>query len=112
MAALHPIFHRPDLRLVDTNCYLLRRDVAIAFCPIWNRKRHTPRMLPPDFELCGALLRQGLQPATNLRHTVNYTVGNEAGSVKIEYFQKGNALMRQRYPNGLPWEAPATPRPA
>ena len=103
LGTLHPVFSRNDLRLVDTNCYLLRRDVAIAFCPIWNRPRRSAGM-PPDLELCRTLLANRIAATSNIRHTVNYTVGNTPGSVQWDFFQHGNAQMRERYPDGLPWE--------
>jgi glycosyltransferase involved in cell wall biosynthesis len=109
LGSLHPIYRAPQVRLVDTNCYLLQRDVAIAFSPIWNRQRRSPNRMPPDFQLCTTLIAQGLQPACNMLHSVNYTLGNSPMSVKIEYFRQGNAIMRQRYPAGLPWQVPPAP---
>lgn len=111
LGSLHPIFRSPQVRLVDTNCYLLQRDLAIAFSPIWNRPRHSKDRIPPDFQLCSTLIAQGIPPACNMLHSVNYTLGNSPKSVKIGYFRQGNALMRQRYPTGLPWEGPTTAPP-
>ena len=104
LGMLHPIFSRDDVRLVDTNCYLLRRDVAIAFCPIWNRPRRPAGMPPPDFELCRALLANKIAATSSLRHTVNYTLGDTPGDERWEFFHRGNALMREQYPGGLPWK--------
>jgi hypothetical protein len=32
-------------------------------------------------------------------------VGNRSDSVQAGFFLHGNEVMRQKYPNGLPWEA-------
>jgi hypothetical protein len=106
LGSLHPILDRDDLRLVDTNCYLLRRNIAIAFSSIWNRPRWPQGMNKPDVELCMTLLQQGLQPAASLKYTVNYTVSTRGSAAPIEAFLQGNAIMHQRYPAGLPWELP------
>lgn len=44
------------------------------------------------------------QVCSSRRHTVNYTVGNRPDSVRAGYFLRGNQVMRQAYPGGLPWE--------
>jgi hypothetical protein len=104
LGSLHPIFRTPQVRLVDTNCYLLQRDLAVVFGPIWNRPRESDNRIPPDFQLCSTLIARQIMPACNMRHTVNYTLGSGPKSVKIDYFRHGNALMRKWYPKGLPWE--------
>ena len=106
LGSLHPVFSHNEIRLVDTNCYLLRRDLAIHFCPIWNRPRASNPDLGPDFHLCMALLKNKIEPAPTRRYTVNYTVLPQSNAAPIWCFQQGNEAMRKRYPNGLPWETP------
>jgi glycosyltransferase involved in cell wall biosynthesis len=104
---LHTVFYDRQERLVDTNCYLIRRDVAIRFAPLWNRQARPPGGLKPaDRALCQALLENYPDPACSGVFTVNYAVGNRPDSVTGAFFVEGNRRMRARYPNGLPWSAP------
>jgi hypothetical protein len=112
LGTLHPPVYRTDVRLVDTNCYLLRRDIAISFCPIWNRRRITPGVLAPDFALCTTLIRNNLVWGTNKLHSVNYTAGTDPRLMPIDNFRRGNAEMHRRYPNGMPWHTPPSPAAA
>jgi hypothetical protein len=105
LGCLHPVFDNPNDYQVDTSCYMLRRDVAAGFAPIWYRPTNQPSVLnEPDHLLCRTLLQQQLPVASNLRHTVNYTVGSRPQSAQAQWFLHGNAQMRARYPQGFPWE--------
>lgn len=99
-----PTWNDPSKHLVDTNCYVIRRDIALSATPLWYRKFHNE--LSPDFALCRQLLREHPSCATNGQYTVNYRVGPGAGA-QPEFFLAGNEAMRQRYPQGLPWRAAA-----
>lgn len=103
---LHATWIDPSTHHVDTNCYLLHRDLAIRTSSIWNRPgRHTgqPRM-GPDRMLCNVLLKLAPTVKSTRRHTVHYAVGSQPGSVPLKFFLDGNADMRKRFPDGLPWE--------
>lgn len=45
---LHDVFYDPRDHLVDANCYLIRRDVAVRVAPLWNRPARPPGGLTPD----------------------------------------------------------------
>jgi hypothetical protein len=107
LGSLHPIFTTDSVRLVDTNCYLLDRELAIQHCPVWNRPRNPVGKLKADFALCMSLIRSNIPPVTTAQYTVNYVVADQITGPKLQYFLHGNAAMRRRYPNGLPWEPPA-----
>lgn len=114
---LHCVFQVNGVYHIDTNCYLLDRMLAIKYCPIWNRRFR--EQVSPDIELANTLLRQEPPPASNRKHTVNYTVGSTSASVGAQQFLAGNQVMQQRYPAGMPWKQPgfvpppiARPRPA
>ena len=87
--------------LVDVNCYLLRRDIALAHTPLWYRRYRDE--LPPDFMLCRGLLENYPKFDGIGRYTVNYRVENSPLSMTREFFFEGNEAMKQRYPNGFPW---------
>src|SRR5580658_547253 len=91
----------PARHLVDMNCYMLRRDIAIALSPVLYRRY--PDESGPDFVLCELLLERRKRFDTTGRFTVNYTVGSTPNSVPAEFFVAGNAAMRRRYPKRLPW---------
>jgi methyl coenzyme M reductase alpha subunit len=41
---------------------------------------------------------------TTGKYTVNYRVGGNEGSVKKEFFDYGNSIMKQRYNGEFPWQ--------
>jgi hypothetical protein len=104
---LHHVFLNKGHFHIDTNCYLLHREVAVRCSPLWYRQgRWTEGKLGPDTLVCRMLLKHHPKTCTNRKHTLNYTVGSQAGSVRAEFFLRGNQVMRELYPSGLPWEQP------
>ena len=97
-------WNNPESHLVDVNCYVLRRDVAIKASPLWHRRFRDEES--PDFVLCRTLLAEQPRWATNGRYSVNYRVGRAAGSVRAEFFLQGNRAMSQKYGVSYPWRAP------
>jgi len=87
--------------LVDMNCYLLRRDIAIGASPIFHRRVFDGGNV--DFRLCRFLLDTAKRFDTNGDYTVNYTTGNTSLSVGADFFIAGNEQMMQRYTGGFPW---------
>jgi hypothetical protein len=101
---LHAVFYNDTDFLVDTSCYMIRRDIAIALSPVWNRPARPPGGLTPaDRTLFRMLVENYSWGACTLQHTVNYSVGNRTDSVGADLFVRGNRAMRSRYPDGLPW---------
>jgi hypothetical protein len=101
---LHHVFNDRNDFLIDTNCYLLSRAIAVACAPVWYGPTRPPsRTMEPDRVMCRTLLHHFPPFCSNLRHTLNYVVGNRPDSVKTEYFLEGNLAMLQTYPQGLPW---------
>ncbi|HTQ09320.1 MAG TPA: glycosyltransferase [Fimbriimonadaceae bacterium] len=101
---LHPTFIMPTDFLVDANCYMVRRDVAIAASWAWNRVMRPADGPGPDRLLCHVLMQRFPNAPATKRYTLNYTVANTPTSVGPSFFAAGNAAMKQRYPAGLPWE--------
>lgn len=105
LGPLHHPFHNPRIFLVDTSCYFLRREVAVACAPIWHRPIAVPdQELGPDWLVCMHLMQHFPRVACNIKHSVNYTAGGSANSPSVQMFIDGNREMAQRYPQGLPWE--------
>jgi len=90
------------LHHVDTNCYFIRRDIAVALSAIWHR-RSMDDLMGPDFLMCQALLANHKRHRTTGRYSVNYVVGGRPDSANARFFLDGNASMRKRYPQGFPW---------
>jgi tetratricopeptide (TPR) repeat protein len=97
-----PKWKNPANHLVDANCYLIRRDIAIATSSLWYRTLRNEQS--PDFVLCQRLLRDHPRCETNGRYTVNYRVSPTAGA-QPDFFLAGNAAMRERYSGTFPWRS-------
>jgi hypothetical protein len=83
--------------LVDTNCYILKTEIAIRIAHVWHGKSGTDRIFTkflmkhfPNYECTGF-------------YSVNYRLGSRPRSVKKEFFEKGNAIMAKKYGNQFPW---------
>lgn len=82
---------------IDTSCFAVRRDIAVsvghAWYGQWGADRqffHTLKKHYPNF-VC-----------TN-QHTINYRLGGNEGSVKKDFFLKGNEVMKNVYKGDFPW---------
>jgi hypothetical protein len=94
---------------IDVNCYFVPTRLAIHLGPAWYRKFREPNMPEVDRVLAHTLMNNNLKFDTTYNYTVNYTVGNTPNSVQPEFFEKGNAEMRRRFPDGLPWKVQELP---
>lgn len=98
---LWPTWYDARLHLVDVNCYMLRRDIAVALSPLWYRRFRDEES--PDFTLCRQLFKDHPRCGCTGRYTVNYRAGSSVLSVKADFFVHGNNLIRQRYGERMPW---------
>ena len=94
---------------IDVNCYFIPTMLAIHLGPAWYRKFREPGKPEVDRVLAATLMNNNLKFDTTYRHTVNYTVGNSPLSVQPEFFENGNRVMRERFPDGLPWKVQELP---
>jgi glycosyltransferase involved in cell wall biosynthesis len=80
----------PGNYLIDTSCYMIERDLAIAAGPIWNARFRDPEGRPePDRELCKTLLMSAPHSVVR-KHHLGYRLGSTTLSVKPEFFEQGN----------------------
>ena len=100
---LHSVWNNEKDHLIDTNCYMLSREIAMKTSMIWNRPARPQNQLEPDRELYNVLVKEFPNFDTTKQHTVLYTTGNRPDSVKSSFFLYGNHTMKQRYKDGLPW---------
>lgn len=93
----HPAWVNDQVHLIDTSCYCIKREVAIKISGAWYGKWGQDRVFMananhffPNWICTG-------------KHTLNYRLDGNPGSVTKEFFEQGNAAMAQRYPGGFPW---------
>jgi hypothetical protein len=89
LGGIAPTVCGPGDRLVDTSCYLLDRELALAASPAWNARFRDPARPNPDRALARALL--DVPHGVVRRHSVAYRAGSTADSVSPEFFLRGNA---------------------
>jgi glycosyltransferase involved in cell wall biosynthesis len=99
----------PQEFFIDVNCYFVPTRLAIHLGPAWYRKFREPGKPEVDRVLAHTLMNNNLKFDTTYGYTVNYTVGNTQNSVQPEFFANGNRIMRDRFPDGLPWKVQELP---
>ena len=88
----HTVCGKSDL-LIDTNCYLLDRELAVEAGPLWNARFRDdrPGKEEPDRALAKALLTSAPH-AVYRRHSVAYRLGSTHRSVQGDFFIQGNEV--------------------
>ena len=84
--------------LIDTNCFILKTEIARRIAHIWYGKYCQDRIFSkgmmhhfPNFNCTG-------------HYSVNYRLGSTPRSVKQEFFERGNIVMRAKYGDRFPWQ--------
>jgi len=89
-------------RLIDTNCYMLRVDLARELAPLWMVRARQPNAMEADRRICHTLLTHEPKGGSTREFTVRYRAAvrrgdtGSDGSVSLEFFKHGNARV-------LPW---------
>jgi len=91
--------------MIDTNCYFLRREVAVEAAPIWHRKGYSTESCDPDKALCRWLIANKVKGFTSGDYTVNYRLGSSENSALKSYFIDGNTVTKNMY-KYFPWYKP------
>lgn len=89
-----PIF---DYHLIDTNCYCIRRDLAVMVSPYFIGSHGHDR------RYCNVLLENFPNFDCTGKYTVNYRLGGD-NNLTGEFFQYHNELVDQKYNGALPWQ--------
>lgn len=95
----HPIYLSNDHHLVDTSTYCISREVMVMMSPAWYSG------WGGDRRFYSAISQHVPQFGCTKRATVCYRLDGNPRSVTADFFQQGNAIMRQRYPGGFPWRS-------
>lgn len=89
---------------IDTNCYFLKKKIAVSFSPIWFSKGREGGLMSPDMQLANEVVKYFPNYDTTGCYTVNYRVGSTEISGQPSYFIEGNTIMEKIYPEGFPWQ--------
>jgi glycosyltransferase involved in cell wall biosynthesis len=91
---------------VDTNCYFLKKRIALEYAHLFYTRHGEPSTanIKKTDLLCNELLKAFPRCETNASYTVNYRAEMTKFSTKLEFFEKGNAAMQTKYPQGFPWQ--------
>lgn len=88
---------------VDTNCYMLRTEIAIQTSHMWHRRSVDPDIETADRALCIKLLKEYPYAFTTGQYTLNYRIGSRISEARSRaFYTKGNAIISSLY-RKLPW---------
>lgn len=82
---------------IDTNCYCLKREVAVAIAGAWHGGWGQDRVVR------ATLVKYFPAYECTKQYTVNYRLDGNEGSVTKEFFEHGNYKMTQKYSDKFPW---------
>jgi glycosyltransferase involved in cell wall biosynthesis len=102
-----PSVHGGEDYLVDVNCYLLPKTLAVTCAPVWYRKAGDPNVMEVDRALTRLLREKAAGYDGSYKYTMNYRTGNTGLSVTADFFIKSNAIVAKRYGSALPWKSVA-----
>jgi hypothetical protein len=94
---------RPGDRLIDTNCYMWRMDLARQLAPLWMVRARESGKMEADRQVAHTLLTHEPVAGSTRQFTVQYRAGvrgGDGGSVSLEFFKRGNLSSR-------PWDPSA-----
>lgn len=100
LGLLHESFYPVGTRHIDTNCWLLKRELAMEMAKEWCLPYVGDRAFAREM-----MARHPTLPCTG-EYSLNYAAESRAESASINFFLEGNDVMRRRYPEGLPWHQP------
>ena len=92
-----PVYFNDGVFHIDTACFAIRRDVAIRIGHAWYGQWGADR------QFFNAIKQQYKNYGCTGEYTANYRLDGNPNSVKKEFFEEGNAKMKQKYPDGYPW---------
>jgi glycosyltransferase involved in cell wall biosynthesis len=92
-----PVFFNDAVHHVDTSCFAVKRSVAVAIGHAWYGQWGADR------QFLNALKQYFPKVACTNKYSLCYRLDGNPNSVTKEFFEQGNAVMQQKYPNGFPW---------
>jgi hypothetical protein len=98
-----PSIFSPDDYLVDVNCFMLSKQLAVNVSPICHRKFRQPGVVEIDRMLVRVLRKNAPRFESSYLYSMNYRVGSTPRSVQASFFLDGNRRMEERFQGQLPW---------
>ena len=93
-----PVYFNDSVFHIDTSSFAVRRDIAVRIGHAWYGQWGADR------QFFGALKQHYPNFGCTNSFTMNYRLDGNPGSVNKDFFEKGNEVMNQKYPSGLPWK--------
>jgi len=93
-----PVFFNGETFHVDTSSFGVRRDIAVRIGHSWYGQWGADR------QFFGALKNYFPKFDCTNSFTLNYRLDGNPGSVTKEFFDNGNKINQQKYPDGFPWK--------
>lgn len=91
-------YHPVSYKLVDTNCYFLKTTVACENAPFFYIQGSG------DSNYFKGLINLPKKYDCTGKYTVNYRLGGNPNSVKLEFFKKCNEYTKTLYNGNYPWQ--------
>lgn len=95
-----PVFFNNQVFHMDTNCFALKRDIAVKVGHAWY---DSARPMQADRQFFQVLKTHFKQFSGTKEYTVNYRLGGEQG-VSNQFFEQGNKVMFDRFQGDYPWK--------
>ena len=93
-----PVFFNGETFHIDTSSFGVRRDIAVRIGHSWYGQWGADR------QFFGALKNYFPKFDCTNSFTLNYRLDGNPGSVTKEFFDNGNKINQQKYPDGFPWK--------
>lgn len=95
-----PVFFNDSVFHIDTNCFAVKRDVAVRVGHAWWDDKRPMQADRQFFEVIKTHIKNY---SGTKSYTVNYRLGGEQG-VTSSFFEQGNKVMFDRYSGNYPWK--------
>lgn len=93
-----PVYFNDKVFHIDTSSFAIKRDIAVAIGHAWYGQWGADR------QFFGALRKHFPKYDCTKAHTLNYRLDGNPNSVTKQFFEEGNKINSQNYPDGFPWK--------
>ena len=92
-----PVYFDDRTFHIDTSSFAVRRDVAVRIGHAWYGQWGADR------QFFGAIKQHFPKYDCTRKHSLNYRLDGNSGSVTIQFFDQGNEVNKQKYQGKYPW---------
>ena len=92
-----PVYFDDRTFHIDTSSFAVRRDVAVRIGHAWYGQQGADR------QFFGAIKQHFPKYDCTRKHSLNYRLDGNSGSVTIQFFDQGNEVNKQKYQGKFPW---------